>query len=118
MTRDETPRVEILLGGSWTEVQEDFDELRRRWRLAREQDDLLELTAWEGPLLLHPDAVKAACDPVDREQDDEVEIEVVWPEVDEPDMARAIEEVSGQHPRRSREGPPKNVVYIHRRGWV
>jgi hypothetical protein len=104
MSEDEWPRVEILVGGSWTEVYEDFDELRRRWRLAREHDDLLELTTWEGPLLLHPEALKAACNPVGREQDDEVdEVEVVWPEVDDPDMARAIDEVSGQHLRRSPE---------------
>jgi hypothetical protein len=116
MSQDERPRVEILVGDSWTGVDEEFDELRRRWRLAREHDDLLELTTWEGPLMLHPEALKAARDPVDREQDDEVEIDDVWPEVDDPDMARAIEEVSGQHPRRSCEGPPRNVMYIHRRG--
>ena len=117
MSEDERPGVEILVGQSWTEVHEEFDELRRRWRLAREHDDLLELTSWDGPLLLHLDALKAASNPADREQDDEVELDVVWSEVDDPDMARAIEETSRQHPRRSRDGPPRNVVYIQRRGW-
>jgi hypothetical protein len=66
--------------------------------------------------LLHPEALKAACNPVDRAQD-EGEIDLVWPEVDDPDMAQAIEEVSRQHPRRPCERPPRNVVYIRRRGW-
>ncbi len=49
MSKDERPRVEILVGHDWTEVYEEFEELRRRWRLARQHDDLLELTTWEGP---------------------------------------------------------------------
>jgi hypothetical protein len=115
MSEDERPRAAILVSHDWTEVYEKFDELRRRWRLARKQNDLLELTSWEGPLLLDPYALKAACNPADREQDDAVEIDVVWPEVEDPDMAQAIKEVSGQQPRTQCEGPPRNVVYIHHR---
>jgi hypothetical protein len=41
MPEDERPRVEILVEGDWTGVHEEFDELRRRWRLAREHHELL-----------------------------------------------------------------------------
>jgi hypothetical protein len=105
MSQDERPLVEILVEGDWTEVREEFDELRRRWRPAREHDDLLELTGWEGALLLRPEALTAASNPVDRGKEDEGEIELVWPEVDDPDMAQVIEEVSGEHARRSCERP-------------
>lgn len=116
MSEEERPRVEILVGGSWTQVLEEFSELRCRWKRARKRSGLLELTGWEGPLLLHPDALQAACDPVDREHCED-DLELAWPELEDADIDQAIEEINAEERRRRCEERPGQVRYILRRGW-
>jgi hypothetical protein len=85
MTESAKPRVEILVGASWTQVIQRLDEVRARWHHAREQNGLLELTAWDGVMLVHPDALQAVCQPVEPEllEDDDLKWDLDLDGIDE-----------------------------------